>query len=194
MAAEQAISEQDLIDALANSAAVFSERQVRYAIIGGMATGFRSQPRFTKDVDILLQVAQIALPALLADLGRRGFDFDELAVIREWTQHHMATISYHGIRVDLLKPVLPAYLHILDRATTETWLDHPIRVASAEGLILLKLLAFRTQDVLDIENLVAVTGKSLDLDWIRGEWQTIEPLDDPRMKRLEELVAKCNIH
>lgn len=193
MAVEPAVSEQDLIDALAKSAATLAENQVRYAIIGGMATGFRSQPRFTKDVDILLQVPQITLPPLLADLARRGFDFDELAVIREWTQHHMATISYHGIRVDLLKPVLPAYQHILDRATTETWLYHPIRVASAEGLILLKLLAFRTQDLLDIENLVAATGKRLDLEWIRAEWQTIESLDDPRMKRLEELAAKCNV-
>ena len=190
MAIERAVSEQDLIDALAKSAATLSDNRVRYAIIGGMATGFRSQPRFTKDVDILLQVPQIKLPLLLEDFARRGFDVDQLDVIREWTQHHMATISYHGIRVDLLKPVLPAYQHILDRARAETWLDHPIRVASAEGLILLKLLAFRTQDVLDIENLVAASGKSLDLDWIRGEWQTIESLDDPRMKRLEELVAR----
>jgi hypothetical protein len=180
----------ELLDGALEFADAMSNAPVRYALIGGLAAGYRTHPRATRDIDFLLFVPQMALPPLLMDLARRGFDFDELAVIREWTQHHMATISYHGIRVDLLKPVLPAYQHILDRATTETWLDHPIRVASAEGLILLKLLAFRTQDVLDIENLVAASGKNLDLDWIRNEWQTIESLDDPRMKRLEELVAK----
>jgi hypothetical protein len=114
-----------------------------------------------------------ARPAAPGDLKCRGFEFDTLATIREWTEHHMVVLSYHGIRVDWLKSVLPAYVHILDRATEETWL---------------KLLAFRTQDQVDIENLVAANRDSLDLDWIRTEWQTMASLDDPRMRRLMELV------
>ena len=131
---------------------------------------------------------QLVLPSLLEDLKRRGFEFDTLATIREWTEHHMVVLSYHGIRIDWLKSVLPAYVHILDRATEETWLNQPIRIASAEGLILMKLLAYRTQDQVDIENLVAANRDSLDLDWIRTEWQTVASLDDPRMRRLMELV------
>ena len=98
-------------------------------------------------------------------------------------------LSYHGIRIDWLKPVIPAYQHVLERATEETWLDHKIRVASAEGLILLKLLAFRTQDQLDIENLVAAHRDHLDVAWIQAEWQAIAPLDDPRMRRLLEIIG-----
>jgi hypothetical protein len=124
-------------------------------LIGGLATSYRSQPRFTKDIDFLVQVPQPVLPRLLEDLHGRGFEFETLAVIGEWTQYHMETLSYHGIRVDWLKPLIPAYLHILQLATGEAWLDRPIRIASAEGLILLNLLAFRTQDQVDIENLVA---------------------------------------
>ena len=37
--------------------------------------------------------------------------------------------------------------------------------------------------------LIATYGKNLDLDWIRNEWRTIESADDPRMRRLEQLVA-----
>ena len=74
----------------------------------------------------------------------------------------------------------------LDRATDEPWLHRQIRIASAEGLILLKLLAFRPQDQVDIENIVLANRKTLDLDWIRTEWQTVASLDDPRMKRLLE--------
>ena len=189
MAHEPSISEQGLSNALAESAATLEQLRVKYAVIGGMATTFRSQPRFTKDVDFLLDIPQLTLPPLLAELARRGFTFDEVTTIREWTQQHMTTLSYCGIRIDWLKPVLPVYNHILDRATKETWLNHPIRVASAEGLILLKLMAFRSQDVVDIENLAASFHDRLDLEWIRSEWQTIAPLDDPRMKKLEELVA-----
>ncbi|HEX3314314.1 MAG TPA: hypothetical protein VHR72_05445, partial [Gemmataceae bacterium] len=122
----------------------------------------------------------------LENLESRGFEFDVDATLREWTQHHMVVLMYHGIRVDWLKPLLPAYRHVLDRATEEDWLGQNIRIASVEGLILLKLLAFRTQDQLDIENLVAAKPGALDLDWIRTEWQSVASLDDPRMKRLLE--------
>jgi hypothetical protein len=183
------ISEQDLIDGLVAAADALVQHHVQYAVIGGMAAGYRSQPRFTKDLDFLLAVPQICLPGLLGTLENRGFQFDLRETITEWTQHHMAVLSYHGIRVDWLKPVLPAYQHVLDTASEESWLNHPIRVATAEGLILLKLLAFRTQDLLDIENLIAAKGATLDVDWIRAEWQTIMALDDPRMTRFMELVS-----
>lgn len=163
--------------------------KVRYAVVGGMGAGYRSQPRFTKDLDLLLTIPQLVLPGLLDDLQKRGFDFEPLTVIREWTQEHMTVLSYRGIRIDWLKPVIPAYVHILDRATEEPWLDLPIRVASAEGLILLKLLAFRLQDQVDIENLVAANERTLDLDWIKAEWRTVASLDDPRMLRLLELTS-----
>jgi hypothetical protein len=190
MASDPPISAEDLHQALTEAAAALAQFRARYALVGGTAIGYRSQPRFTKDVDFLLTVPALVLPPLLEDLKRRGFEFDMLATIREWTEQHMVVLSYHGIRVDWLKAVLPAYVHVLDRATEEVWLNQPIRIASAEGLILLKLLAFRLQDQVDIENLVAAHRDNLDLDWIRAEWQTVTSLDDPRMRRLLEWVAE----
>jgi hypothetical protein len=189
MAADSPIKEQDLLDALAASTEALAAKRINYAVIGGMAAGIRAQPRYTKDLDFLLQIPQLQLPSLLDDLAARGFTCDPPTTIREWTQEHMTTLSFRGLRVDWLKPVIPLYQHVLDRATEETWLGHPVRVASAEGLILLKLLAWRTQDQLDIENLVAAHGKSLDLDWIRAEWATVADPAEPRMARLVELVA-----
>jgi hypothetical protein len=189
MSADPAGTSRELLDGALVLADAMNQAHAKYALIGGLAAGFRTFPRFTRDIDVLLYIPQIALAPLLTDLAHRGFEFDETATIREWTQHHMCVLSYRGIRVDWLKAVLPVYEHVLDRAITETWLGHPIRVASAEGLIVLKLLAFRTQDQLDIENLVAAHRERLDLAWIRSEWQTVEPLDDPRIGRLEELAA-----
>jgi hypothetical protein len=160
--------------ALDEAIAAMDHHAGSYALIGGMAASYRSRPRFTKDIDFLVQVPQIVQPQLLEDLRRLGFEFDTLATIGEWTQHHMATLSYHGNRIDWLKPLIPAYLHILHCATEEKSCDRPIRVASVEGLILLKLLAFRTQDQVDIENVVAASSDNLDLDWIKAEWQTVD--------------------
>jgi hypothetical protein len=188
MADNPAISVELLEAGLTTVSDVLTRHHVNYAVIGGMAAGYRSQPRFTKDVDFLLYVPQLSLPPVLEELGEHGFSFDLMTAIREFTQEHMTVLSYHGIRIDWLKPVIPAYLHVLERATVETWLDHEIRVASAEGLILLKLLAFRTQDQLDIENLAAAHRDDLDVAWIQAEWQAILPLDDPRMLRFLEII------
>ena len=32
-------------------------------------------------------------------------------------------------------------------------------------------------------------GQTLDMDWIRAEWQTLAELNDPRMVRFAALVA-----
>lgn len=94
----------------------------------------------------------------------------------------------NGVRLDWLKPVLPAYRHVLERAAEEQALSCPIRVASAEGLVLLKLLAFRLQDQTDVEALVAANRETLDVDWIAAEWESIFPLEDPRMQWFLSLV------
>jgi hypothetical protein len=155
-----------------------------------MATAFRGFARTTKDIDFLLQVPQLQLPGLLDDLAARGFTCDVATTIREWTQEHMTTLSFRGVRIDWLKPVIPMYQHILDRATDETRLGRTVRVAAVEGLILTKLLAYRAQDQADIENLVAIHRDTLDLGWIRSEWAAVAAADDPRMGRLVELVGK----
>lgn len=181
----------ELLEGVLKIADVMNHYQVRYAVIGGLAAGYRTHPRATRDVDILLNISQIVLPRVLESLEKQGFEFDLYDVIREWTDHHMVVLSYRGIRVDWLKALIPAYQHILDRTTEETWLGHSVRLATAEGLILMKLVAARTQDWLDIENLVAAQQDRLDVDWISKEWQTLAHADDPRMLQFLELVRRA---
>jgi hypothetical protein len=180
-----------LLDVALTMAELLNQQQIRYAFIGGLAAGYRTHPRATRDLDVLLAIPQVALPGLLEALQKRGFEFDLQKTIEEWTQHHMVVLSYQGIPVDWLKPVLPAYQHILDRASEEPWLGHRVWVASPEGLILMKLLAGRTQDWLDIENLVAASAGRLDVAWIRAEWETLADTDDPKMTRFLELLERA---
>jgi hypothetical protein len=140
-------------------------------------------------ISFLVHIAPAQLPALSAELATREFNGDPPTMTREWAQEYRTELSFRDIPVEWLKPAIPLYRHVLDRATEESWLGHPVRVASAEGLILLKLLAYRPQDVVDIENLVAAHRETLDLAWIQSEWATVAAMDDPRMGRVEELVG-----
>lgn len=184
MAAESDRPADPLGAALEDVVAVLADAGIDYVLIGGLATGFRARPRYTNDIDLLLDVPLVALPSVLDRLRELGFEFDTRQVVEEFTRHHMAVLWRDGVRLDWLKPVLPAYRHVLERAAVEPGPTGSIRVATAEGLILLKLFAFRLQDQTDIEALVSANRDALDLDWIKQEWQTVFDMHDPRMQWL----------
>lgn len=182
---------EDLIRAVALIAGVFETAAPRYALIGGLATSLRGQPRFTRDVDVLLDVPQLALPPLLDQLADRGFTLDPLIVIREFVREHMTAFRFGDVRIDWIKPVLPLYAHTLADATFLPWTEgRPVRVARPEGLILTKLVAFRSQDQVDIETLLIANRDEIDLAVIRREWGEVAEGEDARTSWLEGAIAR----
>jgi hypothetical protein len=191
MAAEQDLLESDLIRAVELLADTFAAQSIRYAIVGGLATALRGRPRFTQDVDVLLDVPQLKLPGLLDELARVGFVFDNATVIREYVQEHMTAFRFGSVRIDWLKPVLPLYARTLADAASLPWTEgHPLRVATAEGLILTKMVAFRPQDRADIETLVIANRNDLNLELIRQEWSAVATGEEARTAWLEEVFAR----
>lgn len=173
----QQISTQ-LSEALLHIKKVFDARRVKYCVIGGFAVGYLSTPRFTKDIDFIVNLPHLVLPSVIEDLIALGFEIDLFPTIKRWTQEHMIVFEYQGFRVDWLKPALPLHQHVVDTAIEAEWNGEKIRFASIESLILLKLLAFRSQDKVDIESLIATKLTDLNLPYIESEWQTIGELTD----------------
>lgn len=147
MPPESDLLTEELIRSVELLADAFAAKSVRYAMIGGLGTTLRGRPRFTQDVDVLLDLPQIVLPGVLDDLAASGFSFDLTTVIREFVGQHMTSFRFGSVRIDWLKPVLPLYARTLADASALPWTEgHSVRVASAEGLILTKMVAFRPQD------------------------------------------------
>lgn len=191
MAAETDLLENDLIRAVELLGDTFTAQSIRYAVVGGLATALRGRPRFTQDVDVLLDVPQLALPGLLDELAGQGFLFDRDTVIREYVREHMTAFRFGPVRIDWLKPVLPLYARTLAEASTLTWTEgHPLRVATAEGLILTKMVSFRPQDQADIETLVIANRDELDVGLIRQEWAAVAAGEEARTAWLEEVLAR----
>jgi hypothetical protein len=180
----------DLVTALDTLGEVFDARGIRYAVLGGLATILRGRPRFTQDIDILLEVPQIALPGLLTELADRGFTLDRDTVIRQFVQHHMTAFRFGVVRIDWLKPVLPLYAHALAAATSLPWTPgHTLRVLAPEGLIVTKMVAFRPQDQEDIRTLLAANRAEIDVDLIRREWAAVADGEEERTAWLEAELA-----
>ena len=179
------------VRALEAMAGAFEARSVRYAVIGGLAFMRRGRPRFTKDVDLLIDVPQVALPGLLDDLIGRGFSIDPAVVIPQYVRQHITSFSFGGVRIDWLKPVLPLYARALADATPVEWSEgHPVRMVTAEGLILTKMVAFRPQDRVDITTLLTANRDAIDLGLIRDEWSPLAATETERTSWLEAEIER----
>jgi len=107
--------------------ALLEERQIDYVLVGGIALLNYVKGRNTEDIDL-----SVALPALdkLPEIERRSQD---LYFIRG---------EFQGLKIDALLTENPLFDAVQRRyATTLTFLDREIPIATPEGLLLLKLYA-----------------------------------------------------
>ncbi len=169
---------------------VLNASGVRYAIIGGQAMLYHTRPRMTDDIDALLVVPQLAMPDFFDSLGRRGFQLEPLTTIRQLRDEGLTRINYAGVAVDLMRPIIPAYTHVLDRAMTMAVRGRNVQIGSAEGLIVTKLVAMRLQDQADIYDLLRHYRARLDLEFIRRELATFAAPDDARHALFEKWVRE----
>ena len=181
----------ELDQAVESLAEAFAARSIRHALIGGLATSLRGRPRLTQDVDFLVDVPQLTLPGLLDDLVGRKFTLDRAVVIQEYVREHITAFAFGPVRIDWLKPVLPFYMRTLADAKPLEWSEgHSIRVATAEGLILTKMVAFRPQDQMDVETLLTANRDEIDINLIREEWSPFAATEAERTAWLESVIAR----
>ncbi|MDX2030006.1 MAG: DUF6036 family nucleotidyltransferase [Blastocatellia bacterium] len=142
----------DLLDILR----VFNLYKVEYLIIGGYAVAFHAEPRFTKDLDILVRAnasnarrvfqALRAFGAPLTGLSEK--DFEE--------EGHFYQLGAPPLRVDILMSIDGAtFSDAWDRRIEARIDDAQAFFISREDLISAKKAAGRPQDLLDVQSLIA---------------------------------------
>jgi len=179
-----------LTEAVSSLADLFQQQHVTYALIGGLSVAFRGHMRATEDVDFLLHVSALKLPGLLEAMIAAGCPLELVEAIRQWNTDGMLVVRWpSGVQVDLLKPVVPVFYRILDRAREEVFGDRTLRVVDAEGLLLLKLIAFRPLDQEDIRGILLANANRLELDWVRNEAR-LAGLDEERLTTFEAFVRE----
>jgi len=180
----------DLQQVLDRLAQILNQRKTNYALIGGLGAALRGTVRTTWDIDLLVAVSQMELPRLLEAIQQEAFDLDVYKAIRSWNEDHLLEFRRGQVRVDWIKALLPLFQRILERAKWEDIGGRPIRVADAEGLLVLKLIAMRPQDQQDIQGILMANRASLDLDWVRRQWWAVVDEDDPAKLQFEQFVRE----
>jgi predicted nucleotidyltransferase len=143
----------------------------RIALIGGVARGAWALERNTFDVDIIVDLEDLA-PMIQAAPGvglvAVQRDVEKMAksgMTRLRLPEHLSG----EIRLDIIAATHPYYLRVLDRAVNATVYGIDIPVAAAEDLVVLKLMADRPQDRADVAAILMAQGGALDRALIRRE-------------------------
>jgi len=164
---------------LGDLVAWWQSQHVPGLVIGGLAVALLGRPRVTRDVDALVLLAEERWPAFL-DAGR-AFGFvprqpDALAFAREarvLLVRHQPT----GIDVDVALGCLPFEEEAVARARVVQVAGVSVPLPTPEDLIIMKAVAHRERDLLDIEGLLAA-HPDLDLRrvrrWVRAFADALE--------------------
>lgn len=146
----------DLIELLLS----LNEFRVRYLIIGGYAFGMHAEPRYTKDIDIWIDSSRGNAKKVLACLREFGAPVSSLVDKNFVEPGFLLIFGKEPNRVDILN-------HLEGLQFKEAYAESmkvnlgkvTVRVVSLNHLILLKKLANRPQDRLDVKKLIAIRRK-----------------------------------
>lgn len=136
----------------------------RWAMVGGLAVAARSIPRFTKDVDFVVAVADdAAAESVIHQLGARGYT--PQGIVEHEYLERLSTVRLIAdplnVAIDLLFASSGIEAEIVAAATSiEILPDLQVPVASTGHLIALKVLARRGQDLTDLDALLAAAGEA----------------------------------
>ncbi len=156
---------------LSEVAADLESLEVRWALIGGLAVGARVEPRFTRDIDLAIDVADDAeAERIIHALHARGYQIS--AVLEQAKTGRLATVRLRPATDDRLVDLLFAscgiesqVVEFADQLELEDGVYAP--VATLGHLIAMKLLSrndeSRPQDRLDLMSLLKA-AQPPDLD------------------------------
>jgi hypothetical protein len=165
-------------------------------VFGAQAVNLHGFPRATADLDLTIDLAQLAPRALIRELEKAGFsarfsDDDFIAATRVIPVVHRAT----KLPVDLVIAGPGLEQQFLDEVQLQRVGNRRIPVLSPENLIVTKLLAARPKDLEDVRELIASRGSSLDHERIVELLALLEQALDqrdllPLYQRLRDEAAR----
>jgi len=156
--------------ALTRLAADLNSGGLKWALVGGFAVTLRTEPRTTRDIDVVLAISgEREAEAAALHLRLRGYRDHPKGGVIEWPDGRIATIRLvsppfddedAGTEVDLLIASSGVETEVVAAADVLEFLPQVTTpVARAGHLLALKVLASRPKDLEDVRSLLR------EMDW-----------------------------
>jgi hypothetical protein len=135
---------------------------IRHALVGALgANAYRSRPRTTEDIDFLV--------------GDEAFERHEGGFVTM----RVPDIEFDGIDVDQV-PLTDA-LRVVEQALDRPPVSEGVPIAPVDAIVVMKLVAGRTQDLADIE---AIIASGADREMLRTSVRSAIPRFAETLERL----------
>lgn len=139
--------------ALTNLLTRFEEQGI---IIGGIAVSLLGKPRLTADLDAIFLLSVDQIPSFLETATQEGI-FPRIENAEEFARKNRILLLQHeesGINIDISLGILPFEKEAVDRGQLLNIGSLTLRLPTPEDLIILKAVAHRPKDMLDIQAII----------------------------------------
>lgn len=155
---------------------ILNELQVPAALMGGLALAQWGRVRSTQDVDLLIALDSVRPNAVLARLAAAGYRSKGRTPLVRLEDAEFIQLLYEppeafvDIQIDLLLADSPFHRQAIARrvALPVDALGFELFVVSCEDLIVLKLIAGRILDRVDVGDLLKANRQTIDLGYLMG--------------------------
>jgi hypothetical protein len=133
---------------------LLNDNQVKYLVIGGYAVAVHGHPRYTKDIDIWIEISEENAQKLVIALTQFGFESLGLTSDDFQTPYQIIQLGYPPNRIDLItNPDGIDSQTCYDSKIEVTLNDVPVKFINLDNLKKNKLASGRLQDLADLEKL-----------------------------------------
>lgn len=134
--------------------ASLNNNNVRYLIVGGYAVAFHGYPRYTKDIDIWVELEPTNAQNIIEALKQFGFDSLGLEPEDFLVASQIIQLGYPPNRIDLITTLVGVEFQECFASRRETIIDGlVVNFIDIENLKRNKLASGRPQDIADVSNL-----------------------------------------
>ncbi len=146
---------------------MFSEASIRHALVGALgANAYRSRPRTTEDIDFLV--------------GNEAFETHAGGFVTL----RVPVIEFDGIDIDQVP--LTDELRVVEDGLDRAQVSEGVPIAPVDTIVIMKLIAGRTQDLADVE---AIVDSGADRDLLRA---AVEKAAPSHARTLEKLFGNVD--
>ena len=131
-----------------------NEIGVNYLVVGGYAVAFHGHPRYTKDLDVWIELSPDNAGRILKALGKFGFGSLDLKPDDFLEKDRIIQLGFPPNRIDILTTLIDLEFEECYKSRVQVEIKGlPINFIDIENLKKNKLATGRTQDLADVENL-----------------------------------------
>lgn len=131
-----------------------NDNRVRYLVIGGYAVALHGYPRYTKDIDIWIEMSSENAARMVKALDQFGFGSLELQASDFQEPDQIIQLGYPPNRIDLVTTPAGVDFERCYASRVEVEIDNvKLNFIDLENLKRSKRAAGRLQDLADLENL-----------------------------------------